>query len=409
MRILILNHSNIISKKPGADLHIYNTAKSLSNTNEVTVLTWGSGESKEIKEGNLRIIHLGNGGKDIISSIYDKFPRSIFGTISYLGFYYLLFPQLFKGPSPREFNKLGLGNFDLVIRVAFDNNKIPKYLKKKFKTKTIELAILSGLPNYLDNSHVWLRKTHKFSHNSLIIFKFFYKIMKQIVLSFYISTLSSNNIIVVSEYDKNVFNHVKNLKVTYIPPIAGILYDPEKYNYDLPDDNIILFSGSRFWITEEALQYIFYAAKKLPNLKFYVTGYVPSYLKEYNVPENVKLLGYLDNEKYIEIYNKSSIYLLPLIGGSGVQNRMIEALAYGKAIITTSVIAEEFPNLINGEHAIIEDDPDEFINKIKMVAENANLRKKLSTNARTYYEKYLSKEIALKLTENYLFQVVNEN
>ena len=54
---------------------------------------------------------------------------------------------------------------------------------------------------------------------------------------------------------------------------------------------------------------------------------------------------------------------------------------------------------------LIEDDPEEFINKIKLLMENAKLRSEISENARKYYNEHLSPESALNIHLQYLNEI----
>ena len=99
MRILVLYHSNILTQNPGADEHVFTTAKLLSESNEVTVFTWGVGLSETHTYGNLTIIHNGCDKEAIKSEFLEKFPNFVIDLLSYIGIYSVSFlnrvyPQL---------------------------------------------------------------------------------------------------------------------------------------------------------------------------------------------------------------------------------------------------------------------------------------------------------------------------
>ena len=81
----------------------------------------------------------------------------------------------------------------------------------------------------------------------------------------------------------------------------------------------------------------------------------------------------------------------------------------GKAIITTSVIAGEFPNLVNGREAIIEDNPERFATHIQTLMRDRKLRESLGKNAREYYNKNFAPEIALNFLEDYIEKIVRKS
>jgi glycosyltransferase involved in cell wall biosynthesis len=402
MKILILYHSNILMQKPGADEHIFTTANLLSKCNEVTVLTWGAGISMTKRYGNLTIIHTGRKSENINSKFLDKLPTFLVDLFSYIGIYDIIFLNRAKGPSPNFLIKPGFEEFDIVIRISFDNNKIPKFLKKRFNLKIVEFAIVGGLPHYLENSKVWMEYILRPTPVSFYIFRLLHKIMRKIVLWFEISSLASKNVIVISEHDKGVLQRIKNINVSYIPPILN-------FNATLTEktekDSVVFFSGKSF-ASVLAAEFIINIAHKLPEIKFSITGFIPKRFKGRNLPRNILLHGYLETIEFYKLVDRSSAVIFPLISGSGFQTKMAEALSRGKPIITTSVITEEFPGLSNYENVLIEDDPIEFIKKIEMLVHSPELRSKLSRNAVEYYRTHFSKDIALRSHLEYFSKIV---
>ena len=63
------------------------------------------------------------------------------------------------------------------------------------------------------------------------------------------------------------------------------------------------------------------------------------------------------------VLSNHHLVLAPMVSGSGQQFKIIESLAQGIPVITTSLGAEPF-NLENNKHCIIEDDPNAFAQKI---------------------------------------------
>lgn len=403
MRILILYHSNIIPQRPGADEHIYTTAKLLSEYHSVTVLTWGPGTSKVFNDANLTVIHQGWNKDKIVSASYNKIPQFVVDIVAYLGIYYIFFLRKAKGPSFGKFNRLELGKFDIALRVSFDSNKILKHLKKYSDTKLIELALVGGLPHYVKNLKEWLAYTNSFPPISIKILNAMYRIMQKVVFSFYISTLSSRDVIVISKHDEQILKMASGLRVKYLPPIHD--FNPESSESDR-NDTVLFFSGKSM-AARIAVEYIVHIAQKLPEINFSITGLSGNDLKNDIIPPNVKLHGYIGDDQFHRLLKNSAIVVMPLISGSGFQTKLAEALSKGKPVITTSVIANEFPGITNGEHVLIEDDPTEFFKKIELLINDRDLREKLMRNALEYYKRNLRSEVALDQTLGYLSELMH--
>jgi len=318
--------------------------------------------------------------------------------VAYLGFHYIIFLQRKKGPSPSDVHDLIRQQFDVAIRVSYNNNKIPKYLRKHLGVPVVELAIVGGLPHYLKNIDEWKRYIGIFSPISMKPFELLYKVMRRIVFWFYVSSFASENVVVVSEHDRKILEDKPGLMVQYIPP----LHDFQSEIVGIRDDRTVLFFSGKSFAAQIACKFINVAAKKVKDMQFVITGFTPDFISPKDTPDNLKLSGFLEQKEFKELFEKSSMIILPLISGNGIQTKMDEALSMAKPIITTSVIADEFPGLRNGEHVLVEDDPAEFVEKIKLLAQDKCLREKLSRGARDYYQNHLCKEVSARLHLNYI-------
>jgi glycosyltransferase involved in cell wall biosynthesis len=101
------------------------------------------------------------------------------------------------------------------------------------------------------------------------------------------------------------------------------------------------------------------------------------------------------------------ITVIPLLSGSGVRIKLLEALALGIPVISTGIGAEGV-NVVNGEHLLIADNPREFAHAIALLLDDEELRITLSYNARKLIEsQYNLDSISLSLVNFY--RQVSEN
>jgi glycosyltransferase involved in cell wall biosynthesis len=82
------------------------------------------------------------------------------------------------------------------------------------------------------------------------------------------------------------------------------------------------------------------------------------------------------------------IFIAPIRSGSGMRIKLLEAMARGKAIVTTSLGAEGL-NAIHGTHLLLADSPTEFAAALDQLHLNSELRTKLGAaaadHARTHF------------------------
>ena len=404
MKILVLYHSSVFDKKPGADRHIYYTSSMLSSMHDVTLVTWGEGKSKMERDGDLNIIHFGNNYTNNNSIKKLNIPTFVLESLSYFGINYILFLRN-KGPSYEDLSMKVDTDFDIVIRVPFNKNKIPRIFQQKYNIPVIELAIVSGLPNYVNNLPEWMKYINHKSVYQFKISNILYRMFRLIISKLYVSTLSSKSVIAVSVSDEAQFKALGMKNAKFLPAL---------YYYEAPksfqnNGSYVLFYSSRYAAASIAVLFIAKIATKLKDIQFIITGVNNSSVKSHEIPNNIKFTGYLQEEKFRETVQESALVILPLISGSGIQTKMLEALFMGKAIITTSVIAYEFPNLTNGKEAIIEDNPERFATHIQTLMRDKKLREYLGKNAREYYNKNFAPEIALNFLEDYIEKIARKS
>jgi len=154
-----------------------------------------------------------------------------------------------------------------------------------------------------------------------------------------------------------------------------------------PGDSIILFFGKLDYspnkeavnmIHEELLPRILNKIKK--NIKFLIVGSNPPNLKH----ENIIFTGPVENIKnYI---GASDVVINPLLHGAGTRFKILEAIACGKRVISTSIGASGLADENLEDFLIITDDWDEFA---RGIIKNLNLPKKDGKLPKKFLEKYL--------------------
>ena len=105
-------------------------------------------------------------------------------------------------------------------------------------------------------------------------------------------------------------------------------------------------------------------------------------------PVKVECKGFV---KDLTSVAKGSIMIVPILSGSGMRMKILEAAAMGLPIITTSVGVEGL-DFENEKSCIIADVPQEFAAALGRIMSSEELRKELATNARAVYENKYSVE-----------------
>ena len=97
----------------------------------------------------------------------------------------------------------------------------------------------------------------------------------------------------------------------------------------------------------------------------------------------VTITGYVDD---IRPYLAGAmVYVAPLRVGGGTRLKLLEAMAMGKAIVSTSVGAEGFP-IVNGQEMILADEPEAFAQEVLDLLENPGRRIQLALTGKAFVQ-----------------------
>jgi len=143
-----------------------------------------------------------------------------------------------------------------------------------------------------------------------------------------------------------------------------------------------------------------YLLVKYHDLKFYIAGRnAPEWFTRKIQGKNVVFLGEIENAH--QFINSKSIMIVPLFSGSGMRIKIIEGLALGKAIVSTTIGTEGI-NTTNRENIMVADSKEDFIGAISELIENKPLFEKIGLNANRYiHENFDNTVIAKRLVDFY--------
>ena len=216
--------------------------------------------------------------------------------------------------------------------------------------------------------------------------------------------------ITVSEFDKGLLKKIcpqGRLEVVE----NGVDTNMFKPISEKTEDNTLLWVGGfSHYPNREAIYYFLKNIYPLIKEQVYdvrlniVGGGVTKILNRFSASDSsIKIMGYVDDPlPYIQ---KATVFIAPLLSGSGTKLKILEAMAAGKAIVTTSVGSEGIEG-IDKEHYLIEDKPEDFAKSVIDILNDQLLKEYLGINAiKLVKEKYDWKIICEKMDIIYRTQV----
>ena len=251
---------------------------------------------------------------------------------------------------------------------------------------------------------IWKRIAH---NKRNILTKKYLQILANRIKKFEINSLNVYDLLVpITQRDANILNNLGNNKPYQVCP-SGM--DIEKISEGNKNVNYhsLFFIGSLDWIpNQEGLLWFTEnvwpkISIKNPKIEFFIAGRnAPKKLiqKLLNF-KNIVFLGEVDDA--FEYMMSKSIMVVPLFSGSGMRVKIIEGMALGKVIVTTSLGAEGI-DVKHKKDILIADSADDFEKEIEILLENKSFFTKIGENAKTFIVKNMdNKKISAELTEFY--------
>lgn len=194
-----------------------------------------------------------------------------------------------------------------------------------------------------------------------------------------------DGIMALTNEDADVFSSFSNAPSIVVIPMG---YDYEKllgYNYEKQFVSFptVYHLGTMDWLpNEEAVKW--FLEKVLPlikdkKIKFILAGKkMPKWVYKYE-SENLSVHGEIRNP--LEFQENKPIMIVPLLSGSGIRAKIVEGLALGKTIVSTTIGAQGI-EYENGKNILIADTEEEFANQILKCVNSNNLCREIGENAK---------------------------
>ena len=208
-----------------------------------------------------------------------------------------------------------------------------------------------------------------------------------------------------SDIDATVFqHHCAEDAIAIIPNGVDVMHFQPDFTTEAPAH--LIYIGSMDWYPNEdavaffADEILSGIQSEVPEVQFSIVGGNPSArVQKLEEREGVIVAGRVPEIK--PYFAEATVFVVPLRIGSGTRLKILEALAMGKAIVSTSVGAEGL-DLKDGEEIFIADEPKPFAEAVTRLLTDPALRRRIGENGRARVEKdYDWRSIGEKLHQRY--------
>jgi sugar transferase (PEP-CTERM/EpsH1 system associated) len=204
----------------------------------------------------------------------------------------------------------------------------------------------------------------------------------------------ADHVLTVSETDRDAFAaFLDPAKLTVIPTGVDVNYFQPMPVAELADS--LVFTGSMDWLpNEDGILYFVDAIlpliqRQCPQISLEVVGRSPSRKLQALAEreKSMRLTGWVEDIR--PFVARTQVCIVPLRIGGGTRLKIFEAMAMGKAVVSTSVGAEGLP-VRHGENILLADTPDDFARSVISLLRDSDQRERLGASARALVQERYS-------------------
>ena len=148
-----------------------------------------------------------------------------------------------------------------------------------------------------------------------------------------------------------------------------------------------------------------YIIEKHSEINLYIVGkWNKEQIKQLLQFNNVSFKGFVPS---LQDEYDGAIVIVPILRGSGLRMKILDAVNYGSPFIATTIGAFDMKFLDNRD-CYIADEPVEFANKLLELIEHADIRERFYNNSAKIVEKYYSIDHLTDKRFKYYLSLLNQ-
>ncbi|MCQ2958762.1 MAG: glycosyltransferase [Bacteroidales bacterium] len=362
MRIFVLLSRIPWPLEKGDKLRAFNQIKSLAQNNEIFLCALNDDKSVDKKEAAVRLMPYCKSIEFIDISkwsvLWNMGAAFFRGLPLQCGYFYnraahKKIHNLIKQIKPDML-------YGQLVRVA-------PYLHKEDVLKTIDYQdVLSmGMKRRMEKVSFLKRQIFKMEYKRLLRYE------HEVFDSFTIKTI-------ISDSDRQLIDHCKKNDILIIPNGVDFEYYKKiasEKNYDVVFTGNMAYPPNIDAVKFLALEIMPLVWAKRPETSLCIAGATPDPSVKALKSEKIIVTGWVDDMR--EIYSKSKIFIAPMRIGTGLQNKLLEAMAMELPCITSPLANGSLQAEKNTE-VLVSESAEDFANSILQLLDDSQMAAQLA-------------------------------
>ncbi len=196
-----------------------------------------------------------------------------------------------------------------------------------------------------------------------------------------------DNRTIISNQDRNLISHINKETMVVIP--NGVDTDYFKPIGNTKDYDLVFTGNMNYAPNVESAVYLIkeilpLLMKKFKDIKVLISGISPDRKVKMLASKNVTVTGWVEDMRVS--YGRSKIFIAPMKTGTGLQNKLLEAMAMGLPCIT-SVLVNNALGAIPDEEILIADSAQQYALKVEKLLTDNFLSSKIAGKGHLFVQK----------------------
>jgi polysaccharide biosynthesis protein PslH len=382
MKLFVLLSRIPYPLEKGDKLRAFHQIKRLSANHEIVLCCLNDAvvEQSSIDELNkyckeIHIINLPKYGivYQVLKAVFSTKPIQV-------GYFYSRYAQLKINALLYNYNP------DKVFCQLIRTSEYLKYYTKASKTLDYMDVLSKGIERRIEKENIFLRPVFKLEYYRL-------KRYERKIFDYF------ENKVIISKQDKDLINHPFKERISIVANGVDTNYFKPII---IPKTTDLLFTGnmsyppnvdSAVYLVEKIVPLLI---KKHPNIKITIAGHNPAPAVKRLASSNVTITGWVEDLRLC--YAASRIFIAPMNIGTGLQNKLLEAMSMNIPCITSS-LANNALMAVHNQSILIGNTPEEYAQHVFSLLENKILASKIANNGNEFVIKSFDWDNNCKLLE----------
>jgi len=201
-----------------------------------------------------------------------------------------------------------------------------------------------------------------------------------------------DHIIAVSEHDRQLMSAwTKASRITVVPTGVDVKQYRPGHSARSPEKPLVLFVGAMDWGPNiDAVEYFCREiwpsiVDKIPAARFRIVGRNPARPVQTLASSSVAVTGSVVS--VLDHLHEAAVVVVPLRVGGGTRLKIYEAMAAGKAVVSTTIGAEGL-DVHPGQDIVLADEPNTFAEAVLLLLQDREARRRYEQAASTLAARY---------------------